>query len=272
MTNTTGNYEIPLHPEVISDLAWGLSMLFSKDAELRKYGEYVKSNWDSLAGKYKGDDKALRYIDNVNAAVAGTIYSLAELRQQSKEKLEFLDKVLERRIKDLNDLANLSKDAQSISLRVLSLSMGGGVTFLQTASSSIGTIQIAYIILGAGAFYIALEIALRLFRYLNRPRIMKQIEQEKDDILKNQINPKIKERLTQLFEKIQAISKDLYQSKYELTQGKIEALTLSGSNALSSSFITGTSIFPNAPVCKKCGTTNYINFLGKCSHCGEDLG
>jgi hypothetical protein len=239
-----------------------------KKEDLKKYGEYVKSNWDSLAVKYKNDEKALRYIDNVNAAMAGTVYSLA-VREQSVEKFGFLDELQERRIKDLDDLANLSKDAQSIAIRITSLSMGGGLSFIQFASSAIGPIQIAYFILGAGTFYIALEILLRVFRYLNCPRIMMQIQIEKDNILNSQITPKIKERLTELLGKIQAISKDIYELKYELTSGKIETLTLGASNVLSSSLITGSSF--NPPRCKHCGAYNFIHPTGKCYNCGQNL-
>jgi hypothetical protein len=88
---TTPIDEIPLKTESIVDLAWGLSLYFSKNEQERKYGEDLKRKWDDLAQRYKENKLALRYLDNVNAAMSATINNLAQLRQEVFEHFSFLD-------------------------------------------------------------------------------------------------------------------------------------------------------------------------------------
>jgi len=234
---------VPLRPEGIVDFAWGLSLYFSHDEQEKKFGEDIKNKWDALALKYKDDQLASRYLDNVNAAMAGTIYNLAQLRQQVADQFAFLDILKNRRITDLDDLANLSKDAQSVGARLVGLSMGGGATFLQFASSVLGAREIVYIVFGAGVAYVISEIILRLFKNLNAPRILKQTQMEKDSILKKQFQPKANQLLSDLLKKINEISKEIYETKFVFVfePKKLEALSLLSSKIHSSSFVTGSN-------------------------------
>jgi len=241
ITNQPKTPQIPLNPEGIVDIALGLTLYFSRDEQERKFGEDVKDKWDALAKEYREDPIGSRYLQNVDAALSATVYHMAQLRQTRSDQFKFWDDLKDRRIKDLDDLVNLSKDAQSIAARLVGLSMGGGITFLQLASNVLGPHEIFYVIVGAGAAYIVSEILLRVYKSLNAPRILEQTQMQKELILKNQVQPKLDKLLTELLEKVNKISKELYVTKYEkprdlrdLSQ-KLSVIYTSGS------FVTGSS-------------------------------
>jgi len=238
--SATGTSLIPLKPESIVDLAWGLSLFFSNDEQERKYGVDLKNKWDDLAKRHSEDKRATWYLDNVNAAMSGTVYNLAQLRQETSDQFKFLDTLKDRRVRDLDDLANLTQDAQSIATRIIGLSIGG-VSFLQLASDTLGVRGITYFILGAGISYFLLEIILRAYRNLNAPRILKEIQKQKESILENQFKPKSEKFLFELLNKISLISKDIYGAKFVIEPGMVKTLS-SGSAALQSGgFVTGSS-------------------------------
>jgi hypothetical protein len=267
---------IPLKPEVITDLVWGLSMFFSQDEQQKKYGEDVKAKWDALATKYKDDVKTSKYIDNVNAIMSGTVYSFAQLRQQTSEQIKFYDELKSRRMQDLDHLASLSKDLQSITLRAVGFSIGGA-TFIQFASNALGVQQVAFGILGAGIFYIGLELILRGYRHKMGPKIMSQIQQEKEKVLKNQFEPKSQKLLDDLLKKVQSISSAAYQSQPKIEPEILKAISVTSSQIISGSFITGSNMSQLASEvtdhlgCTYCGNQNVGNNTGRCIQCGRPL-
>jgi hypothetical protein len=232
---------VPLRPESIVDLVWGLSLFFSQDEQERRYGEDLKKKWDELSDRYNADKKALRYLDNVNATMSGALYDLARLRQETRDQFSFLEDLKNRRIRDLDDLANLSKDAQSIAARIVGVSVGGGLTLIQSASNVFGTRETAIAIVGAGAAYFVLEVVLRLYRSLNAPRVLKESQKEKEIFLVNQFQPKSEKLLADLLTKISDISKEIYGAKFALQPGLVKTLSAGSAVLHSSLIITGSS-------------------------------
>lgn len=242
---TTNITTTPMTPQSIVDFTWGLSLFFSREEREKEYGEDMKNKWKEIAERCKNDAKATCYLDNVYAAMAGTVYSLAYIRNQVTDQFTYLEDLKKRRITDLDDLASLSAKLDSVAVRVVGLSIGGG-TFLQFAANVIGAREVAFMVMGAAIGYFGLEIILRIYRNLNAPRILKYIQNEKERYLANQFEPKSQKALTELLQRVDAISKDVYGRQAAITPGVITQLS-SGSAALHSSFfITGSAISPYA--------------------------
>lgn len=251
---------IPLKPQSIVDFAWGLSLFFSSDEQEKKYGEDLKKKWDDLVKEYEGNNKATQYLENVYATMSGTVYSLAYLRQQVTDQFDFLEGLKERRLSDLDGLANLSKNAESIAVRVVGLSIGGGA-FLQFAANALGPKEVAYGVLGAGIAYFILEIFLRAYRTYNAPRILIYIQKEKEAYLKNQYEPKSQKFLSELLERVSAISKEIYGEQTAIIPGVITKLSTGSATLHSSLFITGSgaispySVPPNSNPTQHAGSS-----------------
>ena len=235
----------PMTPQSIVDFTWGLSLFFSGDEREKQYGEEMKNKWKEIAERCKSDAKATRYMDNVYAAMSATVYNLAYLRKQLTDQFTFLEDLKKRRITDLDDLASLSTKLESIAVRIVGLSIGGG-TFLQFAASSIGAKEVAYMIVGAAIGYFTLEIFLRIYKNVNAPRILKSIQNEKEHYLANQFEPKSQKALRELLQRIDAISKDVYGQQAAIAPGIITQLSISSASLYSSFFITGSAISPNS--------------------------
>ena len=240
MASTQDLKKLPLIPECIVDFAWGLSSFLSDNEQEKKFGEDLQVKWDNLALKFKGDRDASRYLDNVYAAIAGTIESLAQLRQNVMNQFNFLDTLQKRRVTDLDDLANLSKDAQSIASRIVSLSVGGAggasLTFLQYASNALGAREIVYAVGFAGVAYFMAELLLRVYRNWNAPRIYKQTQKQKETIRAEQFEPKVAKLLYDLLQEVKKIANEIYpDTKLENTE--LEKLSVSASKIYSSSFV-----------------------------------
>jgi len=233
--------QIPLNPEGIVDIALGLTLYFSHDEQERKFGEDVKHKWDALASEYKEDPIGSRYLQNVDAALSATVYHMAQLRQTQSDQFKFWDDLKDRRIKDLDDLANLSKDAQSVATRLVGLSMGGGITFLQLASNVLGPREIFYVVVGAGFAYILSELLLRAYKYLNAPRILEQTQMQKDLILRKQVEPKLNKLLAELLKKVIEISKELYGTKYKEPKNLVDLSQKLSVIYTSGSIVTGSA-------------------------------
>jgi hypothetical protein len=232
--------KIPLEPDRVVDFTWGLSLFLSHDEQERKFGEYVKNKWDALSEKYEKDDTALRYFESVNAAMSATIYHLAKVKMETNEGSAYLDSLQKRKIEDLDDLAKLSRDAESIATRIAGLTVGAGVSFLQLATNVLGAREIAYMGIGATVAYIVLEISLRLYRFWKAPRIMAEIKKQKEQFKTEQSEAKTKEIVTEFLKKLSSISEDTYGSKIE--QEVITSLAASNATMQSGSFFTSGSV------------------------------
>jgi hypothetical protein len=234
---------IPLSPKSIQDLAWGLSLFFSPNEQERKFGEDVKNKWDKIVERYKGDAKAETFLDNVHAVMSSTIYSLAQLRKQVNDQFTFLDALKTRQIKNLDDLANLSKDAESIATRIAGISIGGGISFIGLATNVLGANGIFTFIMGAGISYFVLEFFLR--RHCNKkvPQIMEEIQKKKEEFLSKEFTPKSKGVLKELLEKVNEIAEKIYGKKYTtLTPKNIRKLSSSSAKVTGGSYLTGGTI------------------------------
>ena len=175
--------------------------------------------------------------------MSGTVYSLAYLRQQVADQFKSLEDMKKRRISDLDDLANLSKSWESIFVRIVGLSIGGA-SFLQFVSNVLGPKEVAIGILGAGISYFVLEISLRIYRTVNAPRILRYIQKVKESYLTNQYEPKSKKSLSELLDRVSAISTEIFGEETAINLDEITKLS-TGSAALHSSFfITGNAISP----------------------------
>jgi hypothetical protein len=227
----------PIEPERIVDIAWGLSLFFSNDEQEKKFGEYVREKWDELSGRYKDDDNERRYFDNITAALAGTTYNLAQLRHQLADRTKYLEELQIRRIKNLDDLAELSKDAQSIATRLAGLSLGGGVTFLGLSLGVLGVRELFFTIVGAVISYFIFEAILHLYRHLNSTRILKEIQEQKESYRTKEFLPKSEQVLKELLEKVNDISEELYKTRLEpdrvkqLVQASSEVYSFSGASS-----------------------------------------
>jgi hypothetical protein len=228
----------PMTTQSIVDFTWGLSLFFSREERERQYGDDMKNKWKEIADRYRNDVKATCYLDNVYAAMSGTTYSLAYLRNQVTDQFTFLDELKKRRITDLDDLASLSAKLDSIAVRVVGLSIGGG-TFLQFAANSIGAKEVAFMVIGAAIGYFGLEIFLRVYKNLNAPRILKYIQSEKVRYLDNQFEPKSQKALAELLKRVDSISQDVYGQRAAITPAVITQLSSSSASLHSSFFITG---------------------------------
>jgi hypothetical protein len=243
VSSTATTVTIPLSPKSIQDLAWGLSLFFSPNEQERKFGEDVKSKWDKIVERYKQDKKAQTFLDNVHAVMSSAIYSLAQLRKQVNDQFTFLDALKNRQIKNLDDLANLSKDAESIATRIAGMSIGGGISFIGLATDVLGAHGILTFIMGAGISYFVLEFFLR--RYCNKkvPQIMEENQKKKEEFLSNEFTPKSKDVLEKLLEKVNEIAKKLYGTDYKkLTPSKITTLSSSSAEVTGGSYLTGSTI------------------------------
>ena len=135
----TENLRVPVSPESIVDFAWGLTFFFSDNTQEKKYGEDLKSKWDDLLNKLSTDSQTRNLLQSINAAMSATIYNLAQIRRQAVDHFAFLDSVQTQNLKDLDDLATLSKDAESIASRLAGVSLGGGVTFIALRLNTLGS-------------------------------------------------------------------------------------------------------------------------------------
>ena len=212
-------------PESIVSLAWGLSLYFSKNDQEKKYGEELKKTWDSLSGRYEGNKKALLYLGNVNAVLSGTVYDLARLRQDVIDRFSYLEGLEKKRIGGLDDLASLSKEFQSITSRILGLSVGAGLTFIGLATNVFGPREIAFTILGAAFSYALVEIAFRLYRFDQTPKILKTTQEEKDNFLEKQFEPKSEEILKKLLDDVNRILNDIYGKKSVIPTATLDKLS-----------------------------------------------
>ncbi|MCW4045216.1 MAG: hypothetical protein NWE94_06845 [Candidatus Bathyarchaeota archaeon] len=228
----------PMKTKSIVDFAWGLSLFFSHDEREKQYGDDMKNKWKEITERYKNDIKATCYLDNVYAAISGTVYSLAYLRNQVTNQFAFLEDLKKRRINDLDDLASLSAKLDSVAVRVVGLSIGGG-TFLQFAANSIGAKEVAFMVIGAAIGYFGLEIILRIYKNLNAPRILRYIQSEKENYLAKQFEPKSQKFLEDLLKKVDDISKDVYGQEAAIDPAVITQLSASSASLHSSFFITG---------------------------------
>lgn len=225
MSTSTDVDEIPLRPESIVSLAWGLSLYFSKKDQEKKYGEELKKTWDGLLGRYSGNKKALLYLDNVNAVLSGAVYDLARLRQDVIDRFLYLDEMEKKRIGGLDDLASLSKDLQSITSRILGLSIGGGLTFIGLATNVFGPRQLVFTILGAAFSYALVEVAFRLYRLNQMPKILKQTQGEKDNFLEKQFGPKSESILKKLLDGVNKVLNDIYGKKSVISSTTLDKLS-----------------------------------------------
>jgi len=241
MPNQSNIPQIPLNPEGIVNIAVGLTLYFSNDEQEKKFGEGVKQKWDALANEYKKDPIGSYYLRIVDAALSATVCHMAQLRQTRLDQFKFWDDLKDRRIKDLDDIANLSKDAQSIATRVVGLSMGGGITFLQFASNVLGPREIFYVVVGAGAAYVLSEIILRVYKTWNAPRILTQTQDQKDLILKNQVQPKLDKLFAELLKKVTEISEELYGTKYKKPKNLVDLPQKLSVIYTSGSIVTGSA-------------------------------
>jgi hypothetical protein len=192
---------LPFTDQSILDLAWGLSFYFSENEQEKKYGEDLKKKWD---GELADDDLQTRNrLQNVNAAMSATIYDLAQIRHQASDYFAFLDSVQKQKLEDLDDLASLSKDAESIATRLAGVSIGGGVTLLATLSSGL---YFPYIVIGAGVSYFIFDVILKVIKWWRGPRILEEIQGKKDTFLASQIKPKYRQQLDGLLEKVHEIA------------------------------------------------------------------
>ena len=173
--------------------------------------------------------------------MSGTIYNLATLRQEKAQTFQFFDSLQDKKLKNLDDLAKLSKDAESIFTRFIGISIGAGLSFLNFASAAIGAREIALVILGASGFYILFEIILRSFRYYNSPRIMKDTQDKKQSFIEKYFQPKSKEHLEALLTKISSISEEIYGAKFKIEPATITTLASNSATVQSGShYMSGT--------------------------------
>ena len=235
---------IPLKPDRVVDFTWGLSLLLSSDEQEKKFGEYVKNKWDALSEKYKKDDSASRYFDSVNAAMSATIYNLAKIRTETNQGFAYLDSLQKRKTEDLDDLAKLSRDAESIAARIAGLTVGAGASFLSFAANVLGAREVAIMVIGAGVAYTLLEIFLRGYRAWKAPRIMANIRKEKERFKAEQFEAKAEKKVTEFLKKLSVISEDIYGSKIE--EDVITSLAASNATMQSGSYFTSGS-FPTHP-------------------------
>jgi hypothetical protein len=197
----TENAGLPVTDESIVDFTWGLSFYFSKDKQEQQYGQDLKTRWDAILND---DDPRIKAIlQSVNAATSATIYDLAQIRHQAANHLAFLDSVQKQSLQDLDDLAGLSKDAESIATRLAGVSVGGGVTFLASQS---GGPYFSYIILGAGASYFLFDAILKGMKWWRAPKILAQTQQKKETFITSQIEPRYREQLSELLKKVHEIA------------------------------------------------------------------
>ena len=232
----------PLNSERIIDFTLGLSLFFSSDEREIKYGEYVKEKWEAICEKYKGDNTASKYFDEINAAMAATVNHLAQSRRETNQGFAFLDSKQKRRMDGLDDLAKLSKDAESIATRLAGLSIGGGLSFLGLATNVFGAKEIAVTIIGAGIAYFGLEVALRLYRNYKAPKIMEEIRDEKEKLLKEQLEPKSNAIVAEFLKKINQITENVYSAKYKIEEDSITTIAKDSATLQSGSFFTSGSI------------------------------
>ncbi len=232
--------QAPLKPESVIDAAWGMSLFFSCDRHEREYGKRVKDNWEKLCEK-QTQPNDIKYFQNIDACMSGTVYNLAMVRQEKSQTFKFLDSLQDKKLKNLDDLAKLSKDAESIFTRFIGLSIGAGISFLSLASSTLGTKEAAIVILGASGFYILFEIFLRLFRYLNSPRIMNDIQDRKQKFIDQYYQPKCREHLENLLKKISSISEEIYGQTSRIEPATINSLATGSATFQSGShYLSGT--------------------------------
>lgn len=232
----------PLNSERIIDFTLGLSLFFSDNERENKFGEYVKDKWEAICEKYKGDKSASKYFDEINAAMAATVNHLAQSRKETNQGFAFLDSLQKRRMEGLDDLARLSRDAESIATRLSGLTIGGGLSFLGLATNVFGAREIAIVIIGAGLSYIGLEVALRLYKNYKAPKIMEEIKKEKEKLLKEQLEPKSKEIIAEFLKKINQITENIYGTKYKIEAGVITVIAQDSATLQSGSYFTSGSI------------------------------
>jgi len=229
----------PLTPESIQELAWGLSLFFSYDQQEQKYGVDLKNKWDDLVQRYKSDNKVINYLDNVNAVMSGAIYNLAQLRQQVKDHFEFLDTLKKRQIKNLDDLASLSKDAESIATRMAGISIGGALSFFGLANDVLGQNGLFAFLMGVGSSYFVLQFILRKYRNDKIPEVMEKIQQDKKEFLDNEFKENSKIILEELLKKTSAIAEKIYGETHKMSSDTISKLSLNSATITSGSFLTG---------------------------------
>lgn len=262
---------LPLMPQSIQQLAWGLSLFFSTNEQERKYGESIKSEWDNLVKNQKARDKT--FLDNVNAIMSGSIYSLAQLRKQVNDQFKFLDSLKARKIKNLENLANLSKDAESIATRIAGISLGGGsISFLGIANNVFGPNGFLAFIVGGGISYLVLEIILRKYCNDQIPKIMEETQKRKEKFLSEEFKPKSEDVLKELLQKVNEISEELYAEEYEkLTDEKISTLSSNSATVTSSSYLTGGTISPFVYFGERAGSDYYGGGAIDTKHAGKIL-
>lgn len=243
--------EPPLSPQSVADLAWGLSLYFSKDDQERTYGEDVKKRWDEMQAKEsKPSVLDSKFFHNIFGALSGAIYDLARLRQQVADHFKFVEDLKNRRLNSLDDLVNLTADGQSVATRIGGISIGGGVSFIQLASNALGPREMAYIVFGGAVAYIISEAALRVFRLINTQRILTDAQMRKDTFLHDQFEPRSKVVLNDLLAKVNEISKELFKTSLE--DKKIQELVDRSSSVHTEALISGKRLsipflLPGAP-------------------------
>jgi hypothetical protein len=174
--------------------------------------------------------------------MAATVNHLAQSRQETSQGFAFLDSLQQRRLDGLDDLARLSKDAESIATRLAALTIGGGLSFLGLATNVFGAREIAIVIIGAGFAYIGLEVGLRLYKNYKAPKIMEEIKKEKEKLLKEQLEPKSKEIIAEFLKKINQITENIYGTKYKIEAGVITGIAQDSATLQSGSYFTSGSI------------------------------
>jgi hypothetical protein len=192
---------LPVTDRSIVDFAWALSFYFSDNQQERQFGEDLKKKWDTLLTN--SDSHVQDLMQNVNAAMSATVYNIAQLRHDKAEYFAFLDSIQKEKTQNLDDVARLSKDAESIATRLAGVTVGGGVTFLATISSGA---YFPYVLIGAGASYFAFDVMLKLLKWWRAPRILEKTQEEKDRFLQWKFEPKYKQQLDQLLDKVHQIA------------------------------------------------------------------